>query len=198
MITILGTALATYSASSIAMSLIKFKQIYNAKLPFTNDNYTIRKVENVQGLEVYIEIENPPIYAGSPYLHIPIKKDSDFIFYGSKGKTSDTSYINHLYLGDSKKSIFICDLTKSTYEKLLKDHDQDSDTSYINLILKSNAHRRTFLHEIEADYVVSIEDKNVAFYHESQKYVAMYYVMQTRYPLTFAAGIIGGLLLFFN
>lgn len=184
-LTTLGFALSGYSLGSIAISVNKFLKL---DLMINNKN-------KIESLELYSATKNSPIYFGTHHTLVPIDLDDEYNFLGSCGKFNEKSFLNHRYIGNTSNVTFICDLTKKKYEDKLKKYDSNS---YILNLIELNADKKLYLHEIKLNEAYSINDKKVAFYHESKEYLSKYYIMYIRYPFTFTSGIIGGLILFCN
>jgi hypothetical protein len=199
----IGYGLSMYSTIGIGRMFTQFFKLANVSLPYKNsvDTIEMEKVENVNFLELHKEIKSSPVYVGNQYTHFPIDNDPDSIFLGSIGKFTNNSenhsWINYQYIDTPNNKVFICDLTKTKYEKLLQDYDENT---YLKNIIESNASQRLFLHEINKLEAIVLTDKHNQFgsYHESQKYLAFNYMLRTRFPFTFTSGIIGSLIYLFN
>lgn len=192
----LAPPLIAYSSIGIVTGLFKFKDILNPKLTNKNKAYKVKEETNVNSIEVYVSKKNPPIYVGTPYVHVPIEENDDYNFLGSCGTfNNDTDFINYRYIDNPINRIFICDLTKEKYEDLLKKYDKNF---HIRNLIMWGADKKLYLHEIKSDKVFTINDNKIGLYHESQRYLAFQYALYTRFPLTFTSGIIGGLILAFN
>jgi hypothetical protein len=195
----IGYGLSMYSSIGIGRMITQFFKLKNVPLPYKNsvDMIEMKKVENVNFLELHKETKSSPVYVGSPYAHFPIEDDPDYSFLGSIGKCNDSTWMNYSYIGIPNNKVFICDLTKTKYEKLLQDYDENT---YLKNIIESNASQRLFLHEINKPEAIVLTDthNNFGLYHESQKYLAFNYMLRTRFPFTFTSGIIGSLIYLFN
>ena len=184
-LTTLGIALSGYSLGSIAVSVKKF----------LNLDSLIDKTNNIQSLELYSSTQNPPIYVGTPHVHVPIEEPDDYNFLGSCGTFNEKDFKNYRYIGNPTSNTFICDLTKEKYKELLEKYDHES---WIQYLIQLDADKKLYLHEIKLDEAYTINDNKIGFYHESKKYLSQYYIFITRYPLTFTSGVIGGLILYCN
>lgn len=184
-LTTIGFALSGYSIGSIVISVNKFLKL----------DLMINKKNKIESLELYSATKNSPIYFGTHHTLVPIDLDDTYNFLGSYGKFNETAFLNHRYIGNSPNVTFVCDLTKKKYEDKLKKFDSNS---YIPDLIQSNADKKLYLHEIKLSEAYSINDKKVAFYHESKEYLSIFYIMYVRFPFTFTAGIIGGLILSCN
>ena len=66
----IGSTLVAYSTTSIVASLLKFKELASAKLPFTNNNLKMTEEKNAKSIELFgveksVFFSDPPFFIGS-------------------------------------------------------------------------------------------------------------------------------------